>query len=417
MKCTTWAIQPALAVCIATVGILGGFSSRLAAQQCGTDALHQHLKAQYPTGFPGHQAAATDKTDDYLFSYVIPVVVHIMVDGGPEENVTAAQVQSQIDALNQDYNRYGRGFNADPVGADTKIRFCLASIDPNGDPTPGYEYIDYMNTSNVDPYLEDDDLKMTANWDPKRYLNMYVVRSIAGATVKGYAFFPDEVGGTFKDGVVLDYRYFGALSGTSSGLGRTCTHEVGHYLGLYHPWGLIENGCFDEEDDCDDTPRVEGIAFATFPNCNGGVACDGVTPRQVENYMDYSADGCMNMFSVCQSDKMRSAIARYRGQLVSGDNLTATGCQAIADTLDADGELLVFPIPATYNLEVFPIAANGAPADYRIFDPTGRLVTSATVTNTRAPFNIDMTPFPNGIFILEVTSGDLLWTQRIMVDR
>lgn len=415
MKCKTWKLRVATATGILAVSLLHGFSGKLAAQQCGTDALHHHLREQHPDGFPGHQPAATEKTDDYLFSYVIPVVVHIMTAGGPEDLVTYPQVLSQINVLNEDYNRYGRGYNTDPDGADVKIRFCLATVDPEGKPTQGYEFVNYAGTADVDPYTEDDALKEAASWDPQRYLNIYVVRRIAGATVKGYAFFPDEVAGTVKDGVVIDFRYFGALAGTSASLGRTCSHEVGHYLGLYHPWGLNENGCFDEGDDCDDTPTVEAAVFATFPNCNGGTSCDG-DARQVENYMDYSSDGCMNLFTLCQSDKMRSAIARYRGTLVSGDNLAAVGCKSVADTLDATGELLVFPIPATDNLEVFPIAADGAAASYRLFDPAGRLILSGTATNTRAPFNIDLSTCTNGIYVLEVVSGDLIWKRKVMVD-
>jgi Pregnancy-associated plasma protein-A/Secretion system C-terminal sorting domain len=408
--------QATMAACIAAISFLQGFSGELAAQQCGTDALHHRLVQQYPDGYPGRTPAATDKTDDYLFSYVIPVVVHIMDAGGPEGLVTYPQVISQINVLNEDYNRYGRGFNTDPVGADIQIRFCLATVDPSGQPTQGYEFVDYPGSADVDPYTEDDALKEAASWDPKRYLNIYVVRRIGGATVKGYAFFPDEVAGTFKDGVVIDYRYFGSLAGTSASLGRTCSHEVGHYLGLYHPWGLNENGCFDEDDDCDDTPTVESAVFATFPNCNGGASCDGGS-RQVENYMDYSADGCMNLFTQCQADKMRSAIARYRGRLVSGDNLASLGCQTISDTLPATGgDLLVFPVPAADNLEVFPIAAQGAPVNYRVFDPTGRRVLEGTVTNTRAPFYIDLSRFTNGIYVLEVGAGEQLWIRKILVD-
>jgi hypothetical protein len=416
MKRNTWAMRFAKATFIATAIISGAILNPITAQHCGTDALHQHLIQQYPDGLPGRTPASADKAADYNFSYVIPVVVHIMVDGGPEEGVSYPQVLSQIDVLNADFNRYGRGFNTDPDGADIKIRFCLATVDPLGAPTQGYEFVPYENTNDVDPFTEDDGLKQAAVWDTERYLNIYVVRRISGASVKGYAFFPDEVAGTFKDGIVVDYRYFGALAGTGSTLGRTCSHEIGHYLGLYHPWGLAENGCFDEDDLCDDTPVVDGPVFATFPNCNGGLACNG-SPRQDANYMDYSADGCMNLFTICQADKMRSAIARYRGKLVSGDNLAALGCQAIADTLEAAGEFLVYPVPATDNLEVFAIAADGAPVDYRVFDLTGRLMASGTVTATRAPFPIDLRSFANGIYHLEVRTGEVAWVRKFMVDR
>ncbi|HHG85650.1 MAG TPA: hypothetical protein ENJ82_12955, partial [Bacteroidetes bacterium] len=116
--------------------VLLGFVNGLAQAQnsprkCLTDELHHSLQKQYPYGLPGRTAPKpeeTAKVNDFELTYVIPVVVHIMHDNGPELLVNHAQVLSQIDVLNEDYGRYGAGSNSDPNGAKVNIRFCLAAI-------------------------------------------------------------------------------------------------------------------------------------------------------------------------------------------------------------------------------------------------------------------------------------------------
>ena len=395
----------------------------LTAQQslgCATDGLHHHLQSAYPQGIPNKPVPATDKTDDYDFSYVIPVVFHVMENGGPEGSVGLPEFESQIEVLNEDYNLYGSGYNADPLAEDIRISFCMATVDPDGNPTPGYEYVNFPLTDDIDPYTEDTLMKRVAQWDPDRYLNIFIVRRISNGTIRGYAFFPDEVAGSIWDGVTVDYRFIGRDNPLSSNQGRTVTHEVGHYLGLYHPWGLADNGtgCYGVGDGCDDTPPVDAAAFANFPSCTtASTACDG-NPRQFENYMDYAADRCMNLFTICQGAKMRTAIGRYRTQLVSADNLVSTGCKPIADTLEQEGDFLLYPIPATDRILAYPISAEGGLAEYRIFDATGRIILKAAQTiSTKAPISVDLGRMPNGIYWIEMVAGGQTWLKKFLVDR
>lgn len=111
---------------------------------CLTDPLSGHLHQAHPQGVPGRTQPIdipVQKAADFDFTYVIPVVVHVMHDNGPELGVTAGQVASQIDVLNEDYGRYGAGGNTHPDGSNARIRFCLASIDPDGNATTGINYV------------------------------------------------------------------------------------------------------------------------------------------------------------------------------------------------------------------------------------------------------------------------------------
>lgn len=241
----------------------------------------------------------------------IPVVVHVIHNGdayGTNENITDEQVESQMTVMTQDFRKMvgTPGYNSDPVGADVNIEFVLAKVDPNGNPTNGINRVNLCQTSwstgDVNAIV-----KPTTIWDPTLYMNMWSV-NFTSSSLLGYAQFPSNSGlsglnanggNANTDGVVAGYRYFGSSSLAPGGAysapfdkGRTMTHEVGHYLGLRHIWG--DGGC-TVDDYCADTPVAGGANGGCPTNADSCPSSSGYD--MVENYMDYTNDACMNIFT------------------------------------------------------------------------------------------------------------------------
>lgn len=234
----------------------------------------------------------------------IPVVVHVIYSNS-NENISDAQIQSQIDVLNEDYRRLNSDAdNTWSQAADTQIEFCLASVDPNGNTTNGIT----RKSSTTTSWGTNDAMKYTSQggvdaWDTSQYLNMWVCN--IGGGILGYAQFPG--GNAATDGVVMGPNYFGS-SAKGSGfylsapfdLGRTTTHEVGHFLNLRHIWG---DGNCNVDDFVSDTPSSDAANYG----CSiGHVSCN--TVDMVQNYMDYSDDSCMNLFTQGQTNRMRAVL-------------------------------------------------------------------------------------------------------------
>lgn len=272
----------------------------------------------------------------------IPVVVHVIHNGqaiGTSQNISDAQVQSQITVLNEDFRKMlgTNGYNTSLVGADVEIEFKLALQDPNGNPTNGIDRVNFGQSS-----WSIDDIETTVKpatyWNPSDYLNMWTV-AFSNSNDLGYAQFPDASGGlpglsayggaANTDGVVSGYSVFGSrdhpdgstftLDATYN-LGRTMTHEVGHWLGLRHIWG--DTNCGD--DFCADTPVHHKENYGcpqTIP-----LSCDPIpVPEMIQNYMDYTDDSCMNIFTVNQKDRIAviMANAARRSSLKTSTKATA----------------------------------------------------------------------------------------------
>lgn len=227
----------------------------------------------------------------------IPVVVHVVYNNGTE-NISDAQVQSQIDVLNADFRRTNSDAdNTWSQAADTEIEFCLASVDPNGNATNGIT----RTSTSVTAFSTNDNMKFNSSggkdaWPAADYLNMWSC-DISGG-ILGYAQFPG--GDPATDGVVMDYQYFGTI-GTATApfdLGRTATHEVGHWLNLRHIWG---DGNCNVDDFVSDTPTSDA---ANYGCATGHVSCSSTD--MVQNYMDYSDDACMNLYTAGQTTRMRA---------------------------------------------------------------------------------------------------------------
>ena len=233
----------------------------------------------------------------------IPVVFHVLY-ANSTQNISDAQIRSQLDILNADFRRQ----NADQdniwsQAADTEIEFCLASFDPVA-PTNGILRV----PTTVGNFGSNDAMKFTSQggsdaWPASDYLNYWVCNLSGG--LLGYAQFPG--GNPATDGIVCGYQFTG-LNGPGAGaynLGRTATHEVGHWLNLRHIWG--DGGC-GADDFVADTPESDG---ANYGCALGHISCS--TEDMVQNYMDYSDDGCMNVFTAGQATRMQALFApRWR---------------------------------------------------------------------------------------------------------
>ena len=230
----------------------------------------------------------------------IPVVVHVVYNTA-EENISDAQIQSQIQVLNEDFRRLNSDQdNLWPQAADSEIEFCLAQRDGNGDSTNGITRTFTDSTEFVlSTSMKSETTGGISAWPSDNYLNIWVcdISSISDE-IHGFATIPGST--PSLDGVVIDTRNFGTIVGIlrlDFALGRTTTHAVGHWLDLIHIWG---DGDCTEDDLVDDTPLSDDPNY----NCDiGHISCGSVD--MVQNYMDLSDDACRNLFTEGQKTRMR----------------------------------------------------------------------------------------------------------------
>lgn len=248
--------------------------------------------------------------------YRIPVVVHIIHSGeeiGTGYNLSKERIINQLKTLNDDFRKKEGtlGYNTHPLGTDAKIEFKLAEINPNGKPTDGITRVDFNDViTDVDDDWLFDDLPYYGYWDKKNYINIWVYpfkpNVILGQSSVPFVELPglNDADPDGTTGILITTPHFGASEIVGgSNLGRTLTHEMGHFLGLEHLWGKIENAnCTVYDDYCNDTPSVA----RRTGDCNGAltVSCIGETVL-TQNYMDYTKDACMNMFTKDQVTRMR----------------------------------------------------------------------------------------------------------------
>ena len=343
-------------ILLGTILALSIFNSK--AQQiipCGTDEVHYQMKQANP------QIAIEEEKANQQASIIaegllanknfakkagiiyIPVVFHVIHINGTE-NITQAQIMNQIDILNQDFRKVAGtngGRSTNPLAVDMEYEFRLAQLDPNGNRHDGINRIYSTLTENAN-----DATKNLSRWPPTKYLNVWVVKTInigtttEGGTVLGYAQFPNNLPSSpNSDGVVIRADYVGNIqTGNTNNAGRTLTHEVGHWIGLYHPFqggcaGMTSSNCTSGGDRVCDTPPVDAANFGSDCDSERN-SCTGDNPDlpdMIKNYMDYMDGKCTDVFTVGQKARAAALMLQYRSVIYSSANLTAAGINAAGE--------------------------------------------------------------------------------------
>jgi len=411
---------------------------------CGNEFLPDIMEQRIP-GYKNAVNASFDKAKQHKLLrsgapdttvYTIPIIFHI-VWNAPAENLDDSVIFSQMQVLNEDYRR----LNADrvntisyfdSVGADARIQFQLHDI----------RRVQTSQTFGLSlTGLPDSLIKSTANGgddavDPDHFLNIWVVniQSSFFGQLLGYSYPPDSLSNwpsasnaPYKawDGVVIDYRCIGrnnpnplVFSGQTLVIkGRTPTHEIGHYLGLRHIWG---DGATFGANDCQ---QSDGIDDTPFANTQSNFDCDTTrntctqieayysadAPDMVQDYMDYSSESCMNLFTKGQVALMRGSLADQRQGLVSG---YSTGIA----TVQATTTISVYPNPNT-GIAYVAFAENKNPySSIEVYNILGENV-GAVAIDTAGAVKIDLSNLPNGIYTLDIVKNGQHHAKRAVVSR
>jgi PKD repeat protein len=398
--------------------------------RCYTDENHEQLMQQFPEleskiefeQWMQQQLIQNQSSAIIGGVYVIPVVVHVVHNGeavGTGSNVSFAAIQSQINVLNEDFRKIlgSNGWNTHPDGADTQIEFCLAQRRPDGSAfpagEPGVNRINrntvgftappytqaYMNAT-VKPYTYNNNVPTaTRGWDPAKYMNIWLADLSGG--LLGYAQFPqsplggmgcgNQTAGT--DGVVFLYNSIGKSSVTgftgAYNEGRTATHEIGHWLGLRHIWG--DGGC-TVDDFCNDTPEAGAANYGCPVGTNSCTGAPDAGVDMIENYMDYTDDLCMNIFTNDQKMRMRTVLENspLRASLINSDACTPPLAvdASVVDIINPKGDNCIGSITPSVTLKNRGSGSlTSATISYKIdngtpttFAWTGNLASGATTT-------------------------------------
>jgi hypothetical protein len=294
-----------------------------AVRTCATQQVHERLLRTAPGYREARDASENHALRAAMFPVAgrtgctkIPVVVHVVYKTAAQ-NISDAQVKSQIDVLTADFRKKNADVSSTPgafsaLATDARVVFELAKTDPSGNPTTGIT----RTATTVTSFTDDDAVKSAATgganaWPADKYLNIWVCPLSGG--LLGYAQFPGGPAAT--DGVVIRHSAFGT-TGTAAApfnLGRTATHEVGHWLNLRHIWGDDGTGC-SGSDFVTDTPNQAGpnVGVPAFPHVSCG---NGPNGDMFMNYMDYVDDAAMVMFSAGQVTRMQATLDGLRSAI------------------------------------------------------------------------------------------------------
>jgi hypothetical protein len=395
----------------------------------------------------------------------LPVVVHIVHRNthpniGYGTNISNAQIEDQLRILNEDYSKTNPEFFSPPRNTfsnywgNPDLQFCLATIDPFGNSTSG---ITRTSTAQINWDADDDSnttchesngMKKTAcggkdGWDPSKYLNIWVcdlTNSQGGGMTLGYSYLPGLLAdfsssNDYKDGLVVDYRYFGTTGIASpSSDGRTPTHEIGHYLGLMHTFCESTDSqgnpsCCDNDNNSwggyvGDTPASKDIYFGSVTSNTNNNTCNDLSYSNVfsndvldmdENFMSYASNTWM--FSNEQVDVMLSTLNKQDwqgGRLNLSNSNVSTNCSGIISSINSlasNIKLNIYPIPSKGDLF---ISASEKINAISVFNIIGKEVISNIIISNNT---LDISQLNNGVYFLHIITNKGEITKKIILSK
>lgn len=422
-------------------------SQSKAKDRCYTDIKMQTLYEDNPGYYESVQAGFKSFAGNAqnIKSTVVTIPVHVIIvhpSGQPigsGDNLSLDHIQSQIDVINEDFRRN----NADSAnmppefpGDDSEVEFCMASTDPNGNSTDGVTRYVFSGNFDDNEFM----IKNATKWPREDYLNIWVAGNIGG--LLGYAYIPSTTNlpNPTLDGVVCWTPAFGGpgyATHSIYNLGRTVTHEVGHYLGLNHVWGGGNGGC-GQDDGISDTPVQEDKYFGCpnhpSPTCGSN--------DMFMNYMDYVDDACMNSFTTLQGNYMQLILNTSRSSLLNAANTLCTLAPPLSGVildqsdLDCNGdfsgwieaEAIGGTGPYTYSLNngspqssgLFTDLAAGS-YDIEIQDANGNTFVVSTVLSEPDPLilsndlvqNVSCSGGSDGFILLSASGGTMDYLYKL----
>lgn len=402
-----------------------GFAVIVDAQKCRTSERRAAQLAKHP-----EMQQRIDKINDFTEQWIqdnadnihergavvtLPIVIHIL-HNAPSENISETQILSQLAVLNNDFRKLNSNFSNTPapftgVATDTEIQFCMATVDPNGNPTSGITRTSVGNNFDIQNDFWDSTYGGKDPWDVKKYINIWI--GDLGQGLLGFATPPGTAQYGDDDGMVIDYRAWGTIGTAANNqpnhLGRTATHEMGHYLNLEHLWGPGNGGC-NEDDMVTDTPPQDDANYGCpiFPstdNCSGN---DGI---MFTNYLGYADDYCMTMFTQGQKARMLAAINGPRAGL-----LTSTACNGEVSIVNTflDLDIDIFPNPTSDYLYID--IPNKELTQIELIDVNGQIL--YTQNNEIDPIQrINIQAFNSGIYFIKIIQEDKFLIKKILIHK
>lgn len=329
----------------------------------------------------------------------IPVIFHIVYNG-EVQNISNEQIHSQLQVINEDFSLQNENATDivevfKPLAADVGVQFYQANIEGG---------ITRTATSHG-PFF-DDDLHLTSQGgrdasDTQQYLNIWVADLAAG--VFGYGTSPGTE--SYRDGVAINFEHFGK-GGTAVApydQGRTLTHEIGHWLGLLHPWG---NGGCDSDDGLSDTPAQE------IPLAGCQLTSESCTSLDMaQNFMNTSEDACLALFTAQQRDFMRSTLINDRPEVYTLDGII-TG---VTQKEPNQSRMTLYPNPVTDTPYIYAniLEEMEDEVDINIIDAMGRNVRQVTNKSVEGQLLIDLSGLDNGWYTTQLSDSQSIYSSKI----